>query len=344
MGPTMPTIFPATASNVRLGLGGAAIGNLFKAISDADALEVVQAAVNDGCRTFDTAPHYGNGLSEHRLGQALRRARAGDHILTTKVGRLLRPDAKAPRDQNGYVEVLPFVQHWDYSRDGIRRSIEDSLQRLGVSSVDVAFIHDCDEVSHGSRYATVLEQVIKEAIPALKQMQREGLVGHYGLGVNDVRVCLDVLRATDVECLLLAGRYSLLDQSALSELLPRCLDRGVRIALGGVFNSGILATGVKDRREPVRFNYAPASQNWIDRTAAIEDVCSRFSVPLRAAALQFPLAHPAIDVVIAGAQTLAHWKDAIHMLAHPIPHAFWRELNSRQLIPDRAPTPIDLST
>ena len=336
----MPTIFPAAASNVRLGLGGAAIGNLFKAISDADAREVVQTALDDGCRTFDTAPHYGNGLSEHRLGQALRGARASDHVLTTKVGRQLRPDAKAPRDQNGYVEVLPFVQQWDYSRDGIRRSIKDSLQRLGVARIDVAFIHDCDEVSHGSRYAAVLQQVIKEAIPELKQMQREGLIGHFGLGVNDVKVCLDVLGETDVECLLLAGRYSLLDQSALSELLPRCIDRGVRIALGGVFNSGILATGVKDRTGPVRFNYAPAAQDWIERTAAIEDVCSRFSVPLRAAALQFPLAHPAIDVVIAGAQTRAQWKDAMNMLAHPIPQAFWRELHSRQLISDRAPTPI----
>jgi len=343
MNATVPTIFPATASKVRLGLGGAAIGNLFKAISDVEARGVLQAALNDGCRTFDTAPHYGNGLSEHRFGEALRAVPSGSRVLSTKVGRLLRPDPAASRDQNGYFDVLPFVQRWDYSADGIRRSVEDSLQRLGVPRIDVAFVHDCDEVTHGARYPMVLQQVVSEAIPALQQMQREGLVGHYGLGVNDVRVCVDVLRATRVECLLLAGRYSLLDQTALPELLPLCVQKGVRIALGGVFNSGILATGVKDRRETVRFNYAPAAQDWIERTAAIEEACSRFGVPLRAAALRFPLAHPAVDVVIAGAQLPAHWKDAVEMLAVAIPDAFWRELKSLGLVAAHAPTPAALS-
>jgi len=335
------TIFPATASGIRVGLGGAAIGNLFKAISDAEARAVLQAALDDGCRTFDTAPHYGNGLSEHRFGEALRAAHASDLVLSTKVGRLLRPDANAPRDQNGYVDVLPFVQQWDYSSAGIRRSVEDSLQRLGLARIGVAFIHDCDEATHGPRYATVLQQVIEEALPTLRQLQREGVVAHYGLGVNDIKVCVDVLRAARVECLLLAGRYSLLDQSALPELLPLCEQQGVRIALGGAFNSGILATGVRDRHEPIRFNYAPASQDWIERTGAIEDVCSAFGVPLRAAALQFPLAHPAIDVVIAGTQTQDQWKDAIDMLRYSIPGAFWLELRSRRLLPEGAPVPID---
>ena len=160
-------------------------------------------------------------------------------------------------------------------------------------------------------------------------MQREGIVGHYGLGVNDVKVCVDVLRANRVECLLLAGRYSLLDQSALPELLPLCVQKGVRIALGGAFNSGILATGVKDRQKSVCFNYAPATQDWIERTAAIEETCSRFGVPLRAAALQFPLAHPAIDVVIAGAQLPAHWKDAVEMCAHLSGNEGWRAVSER---------------
>ncbi len=340
----MHTIFPATTSNVRLGLGGAAIGNLYKAITDAEAHGVVQAALDDGCRAFDTAPHYGNGLSEHRVGAALRTTPPDKRFISTKVGRILLPDPHAPREQNGYVEVLPFVQRWDYSRDGIRRSVEDSMQRLGVARIDVAFIHDCDEVTHGAAYATVLKQVASEAIPELQRLQREGIIGHYGLGVNDVQVCLDVLGEADVDCLLLAGRYSLLDQSALGELLPLCVQRGVRIALGGVFNSGILATGVANRREPIRFNYGPASQDWITKTAAIEEACARFGVPLRAAALQFPLAHPAIDVVIAGAQLPAHWKDAVDMLAVAIPDAFWRELKTLGLVPSDAPTPAASSS
>jgi D-threo-aldose 1-dehydrogenase len=337
----MTTIFPGAASGVRLGLGGAAIGNLFRAISDSDAHAVLRAALDDGCRSFDTAPHYGNGLSEHRFGDALRRVPEHDRALSTKVGRILKPDSDAPRDQNGYVDVLPFIQHWDYSAAGVRRSVEDSLQRLGVARIDIAFIHDCDEVTHGPRYGAILEQVVTEAIPALRQMQVEGLVRHCGLGVNDVKVCLDVLRRTRVDCLLLAGRYSLIDQSALPELLPSCARLGVRIALGGVFNSGILATGVLNAREPIRFNYGAASKEWIERTAAIEEACGRFAVPLRAAALQFPLAHPSIDVVIAGAQIPDHWADAVKMVAHPIPQAFWHYLKTHRLLPDKAPTPGD---
>ncbi len=337
----MRTIFPAAASNVRLGLGGAAIGNLYKAISDGDARDVLRAALNDGCRSFDTAPHYGNGLSEHRFGEALRGVPVHNRVLSTKVGRLLKPRPNAPRDQNGYVDVLPFVQQWDYSAAGVRRSIDDSLQRLGVARIDVAFVHDCDEATHGIRYRTILDQVVTEAIPTLRQMQDEGLVGHCGLGVNDVGVCVDILRMADIDCLLLAGRYSLIDQSALPELLPLCVQRGVRVALGGVFNSGILATGVLNAREPIRFNYGNASKQWIERTAAVEEVCRRFSVPLRAAALQFPLAHPAIDVVVAGAQLPEHWEDTVNMLVHPIPDAFWRQLKADCLLPDEAPVPVD---
>ena len=337
----MRTIFPAAASNVRLGLGGAAIGNLFNPISDGGARDVLRTALDDGCRTFDTAPHYGNGLSEHRFGAALREVPVHERVLSTKVGRILKPRADAPRDQNGYIDVLPFVQQWDYSAGGIRRSVEDSLQRLGIGRIDVAFVHDCDEVTHGTHYRTILDQVVTEAIPTLRQMHDEGLVGYCGLGVNDVKVCLDVLSTANIDCLLLAGRYSLIDQSALPELLPLCIQRGVRIALGGVFNSGILATGVLNAREPIRFNYGAASKEWIERTAAIEEVCRRFSVPLRAAALQFPLAHPAIDVVVAGAQIPEHWEDAVNMLAHPIPGAFWRQLKADSLLPDEAPVPVD---
>jgi D-threo-aldose 1-dehydrogenase len=333
------TIFPATRAGLRLGLGGAGLGNLFQAIGDDDAQALLRAAHDDGCRSFDTAPHYGNGLSEHRLGTALRAASRDDAVVSTKVGRLLLPRADAPREQNGYVDVLPFVQRFDYSDAGVRRSLEDSLQRLGLARVDVAFVHDCDAVTHGAGYPGVLEQVVTHAIPALMRMKEEGLVRQVGLGVNDVDVCLAVLARTDLDCLLLAGRYSLIDHGALANLLPLCQLRGVRIALGGVFNSGILATGVRDARGPLRFNYDAAPRSWIDRTRAIEDACERFAVPLRAAALQFPLAHPAVDIVLSGAQTVGEWTDTVRMVQHPVPDAFWTHLRDASLIPPDAPLP-----
>ncbi|APW40332.1 aldo/keto reductase [Rhodoferax koreense] len=329
------------ANGLPLGLGGAALGNLFTAISDEAAEAVISAALQAGCRTFDTAPHYGNGLSEHRFGHALRGVPRESFVLSTKVGRVLVPDAHAARAQNSYIEVLPFNQRWDYSAAGVRRSVEDSLQRLGLARLDVAYVHDCDAACHGDAYPQVLRQVITEALPELRRMRAEGLVRHIGLGVNDVQVCLDVLHEAELDCLLLAGRYSLLDHAALPALLPLCEQRGVRIALGGVFNSGILATGVKGvtAGHPVRFNYGPAPEAWIARTAAIEAVCDRFQVPLRAAALRFPLAHPAVEIVMAGPQTIAHWQDAVTMMGHAIAPAFWQALRDEALMPAEAPLP-----
>ncbi|MFT3718626.1 aldo/keto reductase [Pseudorhodoferax sp.] len=331
-------MFPGCGDGARLALGGAPLGNLFQAVPEAQAQAVLAAALADGCRSFDTAPHYGNGLSEHRFGQALRALPRAVFCLSTKVGRVLAPDARAPRAQHGYVQVLPFVQRWDYSGAGTRRSVEDSLQRLGLARLDMAYVHDCDAATHGEAAPRVLAQVLDETLPTLRALQREGLVGAVGLGVNDVRICLDVLARADLDCLLLAGRYSLIDHAALDELLPLCAARGVRIALGGVFNSGILATGVGGGAEP-RFDYARAPQAWVARTAAVERVCAAHGVPLRAAALQFPLAHPAVDIVVAGAQSVAQWRDSRAMLAHPIPAAFWQALRDERLLPPQAPTP-----
>ncbi len=326
------------ANGLALGLGGAALGNLFTAISDDAAHAVIATALQAGCRTFDTAPHYGNGLSEQRFGRALRAWPRDSFVLSTKVGRVLVPDTGTPRAQNSYVDVLPFSQRWDYSAAGIRRSVEDSLQRLGLARLDIAYVHDCDAETHGAAYPQVLRQVLDEALPELRRLRDEGFLRHIGLGVNDVQVCLDTLREADLDCLLLAGRYSLLDHAALLELLPLCAARGVRIALGGVFNSGILATGVR-AGQPVRFNYGPASSAWVERTAAIEAVCESFGAPLRAAALQFPLAHPAAAIVMAGPQTVAHWQDAVAMMGHAITPAFWQTLRERGLMPPEAPLP-----
>lgn len=344
---TLPSLFPATADGARLGLGGASLGNLFEAMSEEQAQAVVAAAVRSGCRVFDTAPHYGNGLSEQRMGGALRGIARDGFVLSSKVGRVLEPDAQAPRNQHGYVQVLPFRQRWDFSASGIRTSVQMSLQRLGLTRLDIAYIHDCDALTHGSAYQQVLHQVVHSALPELRRMQTEGLVGAVGLGVNDVQVCLDVLAHTELDCLLLAGRYSLLDQSAIEQLLPLCVQRGVQVALGGVFNSGILATGVgagggAGAGVP-RFNYAPAAQHWVERTRCLQAVCDQFGVPLRAAALQFPLAHAAIQTVVLGAAQPAHWSDAIAMMRTPIPTEFWHALRVQGLLPDAAPTPAPLA-
>ncbi len=333
----MASFFPPCAGNgLRLGLGGAPLGNLYSAVSDDDARALVDAAWATGCRSFDTAPHYGHGLSERRLGDALRRHLRDAFVLSSKVGRVLLPDASAPRAQHGYVDMLPFRQAWDFSAAGTRRSVEDSLQRLGLSRLDVAYVHDPDAATHGARAPAVLRQVIDETLPALRQLKQEGLVRAIGLGTNDVAVVLQVLQASDLDVLMLAGRYSLLDHSALPELLPQCQARGVRVALGGVFNSGILATGT--RAGQATFNYAPAAREWLERTAQIEAVCQAHGVPLRAAALQFPLAHPAVDTVMLGARSVAEWTDAQAMLQHPIAPGFWTALRAQGLLPAGAPT------
>ena len=216
----------------------------------------------------------------------------------------------------------------------------ESLQRTGLARLDTVFIHDCCEVCHGSDYPRVLHQVVNEALPELQRMKQEGWLRHIGIGVNVVQVCLDVLAAADLDCILLAGRYTLIDHSGLPELLPLCEKRGVRVAIGGAFNSGILATGVLKNVRDQLFNYEQAPTEWVRKVAAVEAVCARFNVPLRAAALQFPLAHPAVDIVFAGAQTLAHWQDAVVMMSCVIPAEFWTALQVDGLIPESAPVPV----
>ena len=340
MSTSAAVLFPACAgSGLRLGLGGAPLGNLFARVEPGPARAVIDAAWNSGCRSFDSAPHYGHGLSERRFGDALRERSRDGVALSTKVGRLLTANAAAARDQHGYVEVLPFVQHWDYSADGVRRSLEDSLQRLGLARIDVAYVHDCDGATHGARAGAVRRQVIDETLPALRRLKAEGLIGAVGLGVNDVAVVLDVLRECELDALLLAGRYSLLDHSALPALLPLCAARGVHLAIGGVFNSGLLATGTRTAAAAPTFNYAPAAREWLERTARIEAVCAAHGVPLRAAALQFVLAHPAVEIVMLGARSVHEWQDAQAMLQVAIPGAFWQALRRAGLLPDTAPTP-----
>jgi D-threo-aldose 1-dehydrogenase len=325
-----------------LAFGGAPLGNLFAPLDDGDATALVRHAMSRGIRYFDTAPHYGNGLSEHRIGVALRSVGRDAFLLSTKVGRLLVADRAAPRDQHGYVGVLPFVQRWDYSYDGTLRSLEDSLQRLGMARVDYVYIHDVARDAHGADAPRRFREAMDGAVPALARLKSGGAIAGFGLGVNDWRVCVDALAYADLDVLLVAGRYTLLDQSALPKLLPLCEKRRTRVVLGGPFNSGILATGARpsDGRI-VYYDYGPAPPDVLARTAAIEEICAAHDVPLKAAALQFPRTHPAIACVLAGARTAAELDENLALAARPIAAAFWRDLRSAGLIAADAPLPND---
>ena len=332
-----PAFLPCT-DGARLGLGGAPLGNLFEALDDAQARAVVEAAWSDGCRTFDTAPHYGHGLSERRLGDALRAQPRSHWRLSSKVGRLLTPQSQAPHEQHSYVATLPFVQHWDLSASGVRRSVEDSLQRMGLAQLDAVYIHDIDAATHGPQADQVLRQVLEETLPELARLQEQGLLSHIGLGVNDHLIVEQVLRHADLDVLMLAGRYTLLDQSALPTLMPQLLKRRVALALGGVFNSGILATRVAKER-PMTFNYAPAERVWVDKALAMQSVCDQHGVSLPAAALQFALAHPAAQIVMLGVRSVAQWQAARQAEGAVIPSDFWRQLRHEGWIPAQAPIP-----
>ena len=322
------------------GFGGAPLGNLFSAIGDGEAIALIRHAFHSGTRYFDTAPHYGQGLSEHRIGAALRDLPRDAYRLSTKVGRLLTPAPDAPRAQNGYVDGLSFVAHYDYTGEGVTRSLQDSLQRMGLPRVDFVFVHDIDVGTHGDAHPQRFRDMLDSGLPALAAMKASGEIAGFGLGVNDVAICLDTLRHADLDVILLAGRYTLADQSALAELLPECVRRDVAIVLGGPFNSGILASGSRPRNgSSPYFNYAPAPESIITRVAAIERVCAEHAVPLKAAALQFPLGHPAIACVLPGARTRTEFDDNSAMAKFPIPVEFWKVLRDRSLVDAAAPLP-----
>ena len=322
------------------GFGGAPLGNLYHALDDAEAVELVRHAYRAGIRYFDTAPHYGQGLSEQRMGRALRDVPRDTYLLSTKVGRLLTPSSAAPHAQNGYVDALPFVPHYDYTRDGVLRSLDDSLRRLQLSRVDFVFVHDIDVATHGDTHAQRFRDMLEGALPALQELKDAGTIRGFGLGVNDVAICLETLRHADLDVILLAGRYTLADQSAMHALLPESARRGVAVVLGGPYNSGILASGSRPRDGSVPyFNYAPAPADVVARVAAIERACAEFAVPLQAAALQFPLGHPAIACVLPGARSRAEFDDNRAMAQLPIPPTFWSTLRDRSLVDPAAPLP-----
>jgi D-threo-aldose 1-dehydrogenase len=315
----------------RLGFGSASIGGLFTPVRDEDAAAVVDRAWQLGIRYFDVAPLYGYGAGERRLGSALAGRPRDEFVVSTKVGRLVRragditegadvdPQALGDRRDAYYADVGDRRVVFDYSAEGIRRSLEESLERLGLDRVDILFIHDPDE--HWGA-------AIGGAYPALARLREEGVVRAIGAGMNQSAMLTRFVRQADVDVVLLAGRYTLLDQEAADELLPLCEERGVAVVAGGVMNSGILARPAAS----AHFDYRPADDAVVERARRLAQICGRHAVPLKAAAVQFPLGHPAVAGIVAGVRSIPHLEEYPELMRLPIPDELWDDLRDEGLI------------
>lgn len=306
---------------MRLGLGCAQLGNLYRAMSDESAYEIVDEAWSQGIRYFDTAPHYGLGLSETRLGVALAGRPRDEYVLSTKVGRLLmaNPAYAGERDDEGFDVPATIVRRRDYSRDGVLRSLESSLSRLGVDRIDIAFVHDCEDY---------VEEALAGAVPALIDLREQGVVSHVGLGMNFDKILARFVRESDVDTIMVAGRYTLLEQPALDELLPLCVERGVRVMAAGVYNSGILATPSPG----ATYNYEAAPAELVARAQRIADVCARFGVELPAAAIALVDAHIAVEAVVLGASSPEQVRLNVARASVEVPPALWDALVEEGLL------------
>jgi D-threo-aldose 1-dehydrogenase len=322
-----------------LGLGTAPLGGLYSDLSDEQALATVAAAMEAGVRFFDTAPHYGHTKAEHRLGDALRRYSRDQYVLSTKTGRHFVPRTTPYDGSEGWQDPLPFQAIFDYTHDGILRSFEDSQQRLGIVEIDILLIHDIGRVTHGEKNPLYWKQLTEGGgFRALDELRSAGVVKAVGLGVNEGAAILEVMADFDIDCALLAGRYTLLEQATLDDLLPACEAKGVSLLLGGAFNSGILARGVQG---DLKFNYVAAPKEVIERVARLEAVCREYDVPLAAAALQFPYAHPAVATVLTGARSVEELRENVASFERPIPAELWTALRDKGLLDPRAPVPKD---
>jgi D-threo-aldose 1-dehydrogenase len=320
-----------SVSVTRVGLGTAPLGGLFRPVGDDQARATVDRAWDLGLRFFDTAPLYGHGLAEQRLGAALAERPRAELALATKVGRLLRADAPAETSKlSGGEERWPEAPQvnpiFDFSYDATLRSLEESLARLGLDRVDVLHIHDPDD-----HY----EQARDGAYRALERLRSQGTIGAIGVGMNQVELPVRFARETEIDCFLIAGRYTLLDQSALDDLLPLCVERKIAIIVGGVFNSGILA----DPRPAATYDYGAAPPAIVDRARRIANVCADHGVSVKAAALQFPFAHPAVASVLVGARSVAELAEDVALLQTELPSELWDHLRTAGLLVRDAPTP-----
>ncbi|MGH9325687.1 MAG: aldo/keto reductase [Terriglobia bacterium] len=313
----------------RLGFGTVPLGGLYKDVSEEEADATVRRALELGINYFDTAPIYGFGKSETRLGRGLAQANRDSIFVATKVGYALVPEAQGhdKRVFHRFDNVPPLCAIFDYSYDGIMRTFEASLRRLNLSRVDILNIHDPDYN---------WEDAIGIAYPTVHKLRSEGVVRAIGVGMNQAEMLARFAREGDFDCLLLAGRYTLIDHAGLRELLPVCERKQISVIIGGPYNSGILATGARPR---ATYNYVEASPGVLERVTEIEAVCARHDVPLKAAALQFPMAHPAVAAIIPGARSAAEIEESFRMMSVTIPDDFWEELRYLNLLPPEAPVP-----
>lgn len=322
-----------------LGFGAAPIGNLYRPISDSDAADTATAALEAGIAYFDTAPYYGFGLSERRIGDVLRGVEPV--VVSSKVGRLLKADSavRGYGQRHGYCSPMPFEPLYDYTFDGVMDSWEASLQRLGLARIDILYVHDIGRSNHGDRHTLTFRELTDGGgFRALEQLRAGGAIQAFGLGVNETAVCLEAMAHTHLDVILLAGRYTLLEQAALDALLPACSQAGTSIVIGGPYNSGILATGTQ-HDGTLHYNYGPAPNSIVERVRRIEAVCERYGVPLAAAALQFPLAHPQVASVIPGLVSRQQVERTLMLYRATIPGLFWQELQSQGLLHRNAPIP-----
>jgi D-threo-aldose 1-dehydrogenase len=311
----------------RMGMGGAALGGLYHEVPHDAAAQSVEAAWARGINLFDTAPLYGHGHSEERMGGVLQTHPRDTFVLSTKVGRVLVPADGSTVESVFFEKPAPFEPVFDFSYEGVMRSVEESLKRLRLDRVDILLIHDPDD-----HY----QQALRGAYPTLHKLRSQGMVKAIGAGMNQAEMLALFAREGDFDCFLLAGRYTLIDHSGLRELLPLCEQKSISIIIGGPFNSGILAGGAVSG---TKFNYQDASTEIVERVKKVEEVCRRHSVPLKAAALQFPLAHPAVASVIPGARCAAEVQENFTLMSLYIPGDFWQALRAEGLLPCEAPVP-----
>ena len=321
-----------------LGFGGAPLGDIYERLDEDQALATLRAAYDAGVNLFDTAPLYGYGLSEHRTGHVLRQLPRDSFVLSTKVGRRLKPEDPARIDRGQWQGGLDFQPVYDYSYDGTMRAVEESMHRLGITRIDILLIHDVDVWTHGSREACdrYFAEAMEGAYVALDELRRNGDVSAIGVGINEADMCARFARAGDFDCMLLAGRYTLLEQGALDDFLPLCIEKNIGIMLGGPFNSGILATG------PVpgaKYNYQDAPPEILERVGRIQAVCEHHGTPLACASVQFPLGHPQVATIIPGAVSPAEVARNVAQMDAAVPADLWAELKREGLLRDDAPTP-----
>jgi D-threo-aldose 1-dehydrogenase len=319
-----------------LGFGSAPLGNRFRRLEEPHCQSLVDDAWERGIRLFDTAPMYGLGLAENRLGTALRRRPRAEYLVSSKVGRMLVPTSRGSLDDPMWADAPPMRIVYDYSYSGTLRSIEDSLQRMLTDRLDIVLIHDCDRYGHGENQPEVFEEAMSEAARALFQLRDEGVIGAVGIGVNEADVCVAAAERADFDVFLLAGRYTLIEQDSLDDLMPLCAKRGISLLLGGIFNSGILATGAV---AGARHNYEAAGEEVTARIAAIETICSDYDVPIAAVAIQFVLAHPAVASVLLGASTIAQQAANVAAANTVVPEELWDSLRDNGYLRSDAPTP-----